>query len=177
MGCSGGWPAMAWNYWKSHGIVTTRCFHYPFPACVHGDPTHPESCTKYPTYKTPSCPKACNTTDYKIPDEKRYGTSYSVSGEKKMMEEIYQNGPIVGTFTVYEDFTAYKSGIYHHVSGSSLGGHAVRVIGWGVEDGVKFWLISNSWNTQWGEKGLFRILRGTNECGIESGGSAGMPKI
>jgi uncharacterized protein (DUF1015 family) len=29
---------------------------------------------------------------------------------------------------------------------------------------VKYWLIANSWNTHWGEKGFFRMLKGTNEC-------------
>ena len=35
--------------------------------------------------------------------------------------------------------------------------HAVVVVGYGTtEDGVDFWLIKNSWNTHWGEKGFFR---------------------
>jgi C1A family cysteine protease len=177
MGCNGGYPGMAWKYFTGSGVVTEKCFRYPFPKCYHGNSSHPDSCAKLPSYKTPACPKQCNTTDLKIPTEKRFGkSSYSLSGEKKIMQDIYENGPIVGTFTVYEDFTAYKSGIYHHVSGKSLGGHAVRVIGWGQENGVKYWLISNSWNVHWGERGLFRILRGKNECGIENGGSAGLPK-
>jgi cathepsin B len=44
--------------------------------------------------------------------------------------------------------------------GANLGGHAVKMIGWGVEDGVKYWTCINSWNALWGEKGTFRILRG-----------------
>ena len=36
-------------------------------------------------------------------------------------------------FTVYSDFELYTSGIYHHVSGSMAGGHAVRMVGWGVD--------------------------------------------
>jgi len=27
------------------------------------------------------------------------------------------------------------------------GGHAVKIIGWGVEDSIKYWLVANSWNT------------------------------
>ena len=37
-------------------------------------------------------------------------------------------------FVVYEDFMNYKSGVYHHVSGKMLGGHAVKIIGWGVSE-------------------------------------------
>jgi hypothetical protein len=68
---------------------------------------------------------------------------------------------------VYEDFENYVSGIYYHVTGALLGGHAVRFVGWGEENGTKYWRVANSWNPFWGEDGYFRIRRGTNECGIE----------
>ena len=41
------------------------------------------------------------------------------------------------------------------------------MIGWGTENGTPYWLIKNSWNDQWGDSGTFKILRGSNECGIE----------
>ena len=44
-------------------------------------------------------------------------------------------------------------GVYKHVTGSVLGGHAVKLLGWGVENGTKYWLLANSWNTDWGENG------------------------
>ena len=92
------------------------------------------------------------------------------------MREIQTNGPVVAGFAVYEDFLAYESGIYMHVNGTEQGGHAVRIIGWGEESGVKYWLAANSWNECWGESGFFRIERGVDECGIESRSvEAGMP--
>jgi cathepsin B len=78
-------------------------------------------------------------------------------------------GPVETAFTVYTDFANYVSGIYHHVSGGVEGGHAVRIVGWGVEGGNKYWKVANSWNPYWGEKGYFRIKRGNSECGIEDG--------
>ena len=33
-----------------------------------------------------------------------------------------------------------------------------------------------AWNQDWGDNGFFKILRGKNECGIESGIVAGAPK-
>ena len=87
------------------------------------------------------------------------------------------HGPVEVSFDVYSDFEAYKSGIYKHTTGDYLGGHAVKLIGWGVENGTKFWTIVNSWNEDWGEKGAFRIVRGVNECGIEGSVVAGLPKL
>jgi cathepsin B len=54
-----------------------------------------------------------------------------------------------------------------------LGGHAVRLLGYGTENNVDYWLIANSWNETWGDNGYFKIRRGTNECGIESDACAG----
>jgi cathepsin B len=47
---------------------------------------------------------------------------------------------------------SYKSGVYQHVSGEELGGHAIKVLGWGVENGTPYWLVANSWNEDWGDK-------------------------
>ena len=44
----------------------------------------------------------------------------------------------------------------------------LQILGWGVENGVPYWLCANSWNEYWGDHGYFKILRGSNECGIES---------
>jgi len=87
------------------------------------------------------------------------------------------NGPVQTAFTVYEDFLSYHSGVYQHTTGNSVGGHAVKIIGWGVEDDVPYWIVANSWNTDWAENGYFRIIRGKNECGIEESVVAGEPKF
>jgi len=92
-----------------------------------------------------------------------------------MMAELYKNGPIEVAFTVYEDFLAYKSGVYQHESGDELGGHAVKILGWGVENNTPYWLVANSWNVHWGDSGFFKILRGQDECGIEDEADAGLP--
>ena len=78
--------------------------------------------------------------------------------------ELYNNGPMEGAFTVYEDFFSYKSGVYYHVSGGVAGGHAIKVIGWGTENGLNYWLCANSWGTSWGLSGFFKIKQG--DCGI-----------
>ena len=37
-----------------------------------------------------------------------------------MMQEIYENGPVKASFTVYKDFINYLSGVYQHVADLSL---------------------------------------------------------
>ncbi|MDN4175924.1 C1 family peptidase, partial [Nocardioides sp. SOB77] len=65
--------------------------------------------------------------------------------------EIYKNGPVEAAFTVYEDFLSYKSGVYQATSSQALGGHAIKILGWGVENNTPYWLVANSWNTDWGD--------------------------
>ena len=48
-------------------------------------------------------------------------------------------------FDVYADFMSYKSGIYIHTTGSRQGGHAIKLVGYGVENGVEYWICANAW--------------------------------
>lgn len=46
-------------------------------------------------------------------------------------------------FDVYEDFLNYGSGIYQYSTGARIGKHAVKLIGYGEENGVKFYICEN----------------------------------
>ena len=48
------------------------------------------------------------------------------------------DGPVEAAFTVYEDFENYAGGIYSNKGGQMLGGHAVRIVGWGVDSGTPY---------------------------------------
>lgn len=69
------------------------------------------------------------------------------------------------------------TGVYQYVTGDHVYGHAVKVIGWGEEDGIPYWLVANSWNSDWGDKGFFKIARGHNECGFEEEFNGGVPDV
>lgn len=175
---------MAWDFWKNEGIVTggsysepTGCAPYPFPECTHhGKGTRPK-CNE-DLYKTPPCTYQCQPSyngSY-FEDKVKSWASYNVpQNTEEIMKEIYMNGPVEASFDVYEDFMSYESGIYHHVKGIPVGAHAVRILGWGVENGTAYWLLANSWNADWGERGFFRMRRGRNECNIEAEVVAGLP--
>ena len=93
------------------------------------------------------------------------GQVASANGVAGIEQMIMSGGPVETAFTVYSDFETDDGGIYHHVSGSRVGGHAVKIVGWGEENGVNCWRIANSWNPYWGENGYFRIRFG--EGGID----------
>ena len=64
-------------------------------------------------------------------------------------------------------------------AGDYVGAHAIKMLGWGIDEETKtpYWLCANSWNSDWGDNGFFRILRGQNECGIEDAVTAGLPSF
>ena len=100
-----------------------------------------------------------------------------MEGEAAYQRELMAHGPFEVGFDVYADWPAYKSGVYTQMSDEHLGGHAVKIVGWGSMNGVKYWKMLNSWNEDWGAEGYFLIRRGTDECGIESEGAAGIPLV
>jgi cathepsin B len=183
-GCNGGYPNAAWAYFRDSGIVTggqynthQGCRPYSIAPCEH----HVNG-SRLPCHgigPTPKCVEKCESS-YKMSykQDKHYAVdAYSVSDDQEeIMAEIMKHGPVGAAFTVFADFPSYKSGVYQHVSGEALGGHAIKILGWGEENGVAYWLVANSWNSDWGDKGFFKILRGKDECGIESEIVAGNPK-
>jgi len=183
-GCNGGDPIMAWQYWVDSGLVTgsnytthSGCQPYVIPPCDHHVHGHLPPCGDI--VPTPKCQRKC-IDGYKLSykADKHFGkTAYAVPNSVDAIQrEIMTNGPVEAAYTVYADFVTYTTGVYQHVTGEALGGHAVRMLGWGTENGTDYWLMANSWNTDWGDKGYFKILRGNNECGIEEGIVAGIPK-
>jgi cathepsin B len=183
-GCDGGFPQSAWSYYKTTGLVTggnfdskQGCEPYTIQACDHHTTGKYKPCGD--EQPTPDCKKQC-IDGYSIPfaKDKHFGQSvYSVRSVKQIQTEIFTNGPVEAAFTVYADFLTYKSGVYKHTTGSVLGGHAVKILGWGEENSTPYWLVANSWNEDWGDNGFFKILRGKDECGIEDGIVAGAPKL
>jgi len=178
-GCDGGDPIAAWQYWTSTGLVDDYCDPYPYPACEHHvTPAHPHfpPCPSN-EYPTPECTQTCKNGK-SWSNSQHFGTSaYGVSGEDDYKAELFSHGPFEVAFTVYDDFPTYKGGVYQQTSQNALGGHAVRIVGWGNLNGTPYWKIANSWNVDWGLNGYFLILRGADECGIEDSGAAGAPKL
>ncbi|RZC37478.1 Peptidase C1 and/or Propeptide C1 domain containing protein, partial [Asbolus verrucosus] len=170
-GCEGGYSFNAWKFWRDHGIVSGGDYN-------SNEGCKPYSVSSFVTNTAPKCHKTCQNEDYNATfiDDKHFGTTiYKVDANAHQIQaEILTNGPVEANFLVYEDFYSYQTGVYQHVYGEYMGGHSVKIVGWGVENGTPYWLAANSWGLYWGGlNGFFKILRGDNHCKIEANVVAG----
>ena len=131
-----------------------------------------ESCVPPTPYKS-SCPFAC----YNLQPLKKYvfRDALMESSPLNIKLSLLNSGPVAGVMRVFEDFLYYKSGIYTQKAGKELGETMVRIIGWGVQNGVNYWICANHWGTKWGEKGYVRIAFG--QLGIDTGAMTIMPTL
>jgi len=152
------------------------CSAFSLPHCHHhgpqgNDPYPAEGAPGCPSESSPEGPDSCDSSA-KSPhasfsaDKYTYsGSTQTASGVSQIQQMIMEGGPVETAFTVYSDFENYAGGVYKHTSGSYAGGHAVKIVGWGVDSGTNYWKVANSWNPYWGESGYFRIAFG--EGGID----------
>uniref|UniRef100_A0ACB8FG40 Uncharacterized protein n=1 Tax=Sphaerodactylus townsendi TaxID=933632 RepID=A0ACB8FG40_9SAUR len=162
-GCNGGFPYLIGKYAQDFGLAEEACLPY--------------------TGTDSPCSLKKNCYHYYSSDYHYVGGFYGGCNEALMKLELVKNGPLVVSFEVLPDFTAYKGGIYHHTglmdpfNPFELTNHAVLLVGYGSDPrtGEPFWIVKNSWGEAWGEDGYFRIRRGTDECAIESIAVAASP--
>ncbi|MEJ1278102.1 cathepsin C [Cricetulus griseus] len=163
-GCDGGFPYLiAGKYAQDFGVVEENCFPY--------------TATDAPCKPKENCLRYYTSGYYYV------GGFYGGCNEALMKLELVQHGPMAVAFEVQDDFLHYHSGIYHHTglrdpfNPFELTNHAVLLVGYGrdPDTGTDYWTVKNSWGTEWGESGYFRIRRGTDECAIESIAVAAIP--
>jgi hypothetical protein len=178
--CHGNTLADAWRYLYVFGIPTKRCFPDTLES-QFGSPTVQELST---STNTPLCAsyagqyggdKCLDGTPAKLYRSRIY---YQV--DPSLLElELTTRGPITTSFRVYKDFYTFspRSQIYKSLEqGDVLGGHAVVIVGYGHSlDEGKYWVIANSFGPNWGRDGYFKMIRGEDNCGIESNAVVGIP--
>uniref|UniRef100_A0A1I7YB33 Pept_C1 domain-containing protein n=1 Tax=Steinernema glaseri TaxID=37863 RepID=A0A1I7YB33_9BILA len=65
------------------------------------------------------------------------------------------------------EYQHYRAGVISSpYCGNKSTNHAVLAVGYGEENGLKYWLIKNSYGHGWGQHGYFKIERGVNMCGV-----------
>jgi len=91
----------------------------------------------------------------------------SSSNAYQMKKWIVEDGPIIADFNVYQDWTTFfwtGSGVYSHITGSYLGGHAICIIGY--DDNQNAWICKNSWGpSATHPDGCFLMAYG--QCGLD----------
>ncbi|XP_791043.2 dipeptidyl peptidase 1 [Strongylocentrotus purpuratus] len=158
-GCEGGFPYLiAGKYGQDFGLVDETCYPYR----ERDAPCRQVSCRRF------------RTSEYHY-----IGGFYGACNEDLMRLELLRSGPLAISFEVYDDFLFYRGGIYHHVpmydrfNPWETTNHVVTIVGYGhkgnnPKKGEKYWIVQNTWGSEWGERGYFRIRRGDNECNIET---------
>lgn len=147
MGCNGGTMTGAFRYAIDNGICHER--DVPYDNTTH-------SCMK------DSCKNKSFFTDCKI---------LPSAAPLKMLRYI-QNQPLsVAIQANHPMFKFYKSGIITSIECGDTPDHGVLIVGYGSENGIDYWLVKNSWGTDWGDHGYVKIGRDVSEnkygvCGI-----------
>ncbi|KAL0243100.1 hypothetical protein GEMRC1_005661 [Eukaryota sp. GEM-RC1] len=163
-GCEGGFGYTVSRFAFETGIVEEE--HFPYVA--RDDP----------------CDDVSEFKHWKVKSYGIVGNYYGNTSEEAMMRELVENGPFAVSFTVpttsegkkHPSFDHYKSGVYmfnetpigRHGIAYVETNHVVAIVGYGVENGLKYWLVQNSWGETWGAQGYFKIVRGIDNLGIES---------
>ena len=139
----GSYPENDTKFLKEYGIPDEAC--WPYPKDKYQYPLN----TTSPDWKN----RTVKITDwYYLPED-----------PIAIKTALVSNGPVPTYFHVYEDFASHEKGIYRHRTGKSLGPHYVTIVGYNDDPG--YWIVKNSWGTNYQENGWFKIKYG--ECEIE----------
>jgi len=157
-GCNGGDLPSAFDYIESAGGLASEA-SYPYTS-GDGDSG---TCLSFSTvggttpksyaYATPTCDGSCNNQD-----------------EDTLATNMAAVGPI-GICVNAENWQNYYGGV---MSSSSCGSHrawsldhCVQLVGFtSIDSDSGYWIIKNSWASDWGEDGYIYVSYGSNTCGV-----------
>jgi len=146
MGCNGGQMDGAFKYAIDNGMCTEAA--YPYTSGVT---------------KTAGTCHSCSAVDH-----------FSSCSDVKPNDQISLKAAVaqqpvsiaISADTKY--FQSYSSGVLTSSTCYTSLDHGVLIVGYGTENGIKYWLVKNSWSTSWGDQGYVKIARSdsTNDPGV-----------
>lgn len=149
-GCQNGWwPNAAYDNFKNSGVALENYFPYV------------------------GNQQACNVNSGWQNQKVQIKDWKNITDIGQIKNWLANKGPMSACFEVFSDFYSYSSGVYTHVSGGSVGWHCVCVIGY--DDNQRCWICKNSWGTNWGDNGYFKIRYG--QCSFELYGMWGVEEV
>jgi len=155
LGCNGGDTLTAYKYIEKVGGLTLEK-SYPYTSgkngrtgrCKRSKVDIAGGSVKSKEWATPTCEGQCNNQD-----------------ETLLAKNLVEKGPVSVCLNA-EKWQHYKRGV---MSGRSCGGHAqsdldhcVQLVGFSDD----YWIVRNSWNTDWGVEGYIHLKMGSNTCGV-----------
>jgi len=148
LGCGGGYVDTAFKYIKENGGVATE-EAYPY------------------TGKQGECRFDSNTIGATLTgwQEIRWAS------ESDLESAVSEIGPVSASIDASNrGFQFYKEGVYYDPDCDSFRmNHAILVVGYGEENGENYWIVKNSWDETWGDKGYIKMAKDRdNHCGIAS---------
>merc|ERR1719491_1281204 len=86
-----------------------------------------------------------------------------------LLRALAERGPVAVSIAA-EPLMPYESGIFNGCAKNAVVDHTVAAMGYGNENGHKYWVIQNSWGKDWGESGHIRVERhdGDDYCGMNN---------
>lgn len=134
-GCGGGAPALALDWVVKNGITS--------------ETTYPYRGNDYDRSKCPNPSRASFSIG---------GRVLLPFGDIEGLKVAVSKQPVIGCVDA-SNWQNYKSGIFNTCGTSS--NHVVLIVGYTSD----YWIVKNSWGTQWGEQGYIRLKMG-NTCGL-----------
>jgi len=152
LGCNGGDTPTAYKYvMKAGGMVTEETYPYSSGKgktgkCKKGDLSPKVVTIKGFSYATP--PKNSN----------------GKPNENKMAAALASKGPL-SVCVDAESWQQYKKGVVTRTCKKQLD-HCVQAVGYNKKGPKPYWIVRNSWNTDWGVDGYIYVGMGHDYCGI-----------
>ncbi|XP_053153598.1 procathepsin L-like isoform X1 [Hemicordylus capensis] len=149
-GCRGGFVNTGFEYVRENNGIDSE-ENYPYKE-KNGH------CAYQPSDRAATC-----TSIVQVPE-----------GNEIILEQAVATAGPVSVGVDSRNFQFYDKGIFYSEGCGERLNHAVLVVGYGTDDTLKmsgkpsdYWIVKNSWNTTWGEKGYMKLAKGAhNHCGI-----------
>ncbi len=166
-GCCGGWPRRALLHYRDIGVATDVCL--PYNELTSKAPTdyggNYKAANPLTCFSTCADGSAFDPGSITIDNIQQY--TYN---ENTIINALNNGNVVIVRLAVNMDIGTYKCGVLTTTSTLKvLGYHAVVIVDYGSTDtGTDFWVIKNSWGSEYGESGYFRLRRGPEQFGIGS---------